>query len=125
MRYVQLGVVPAKRHVQFRDGDGALLTAIMVLAHFATRYAGDAGVYLLSAISGIADVDAITLSMARLGGGELSLEVATRAILIVVAVNTLSKAALGWLTGGAAFGVRMTVVGLAALLAGAASLAFF
>jgi len=104
---------------------GALLTAIMILAHFATQYAGDAGVYLLSAFSGIADVDAITLSMARLGGGELSLDVATRAILIVVAVNTLSKAALGWLTGGAAFGARMAVVGLAALLAGAASLALF
>lgn len=26
MRYVRLGEIPAKRHVQFRDGDGALLT---------------------------------------------------------------------------------------------------
>ncbi|MEZ5899777.1 MAG: MgtC/SapB family protein [Hyphomicrobiaceae bacterium] len=97
---------------------GAFLTVLMVLVHFVTKYAGDAGVYLLSAISGVADVDAITLSMARLGGTSLDLNVAARAVLIVVAVNTLSKAALGWITGGAAFGVRMAVVGLTAIAAG-------
>jgi len=97
---------------------GALLTGIMVLSQVATRYAGNSGIYLLSAVSGLGDVDAITLSMARLGGGQLDLDVTTRAVLAVVAANTLSKAVVGGLTGGAGFGARMAAIGMAALVAG-------
>ena len=102
---------------------GALLTVISVLAKAVTVYAGDIGVYALAAISGIADVDAITLSMAQLGGaGSLGLEVAARAIAIVVAVNTVSKTVMGWIAGGSEVGWRLAIASGLAILAGALGL---
>ena len=97
---------------------GALLTVIGIVAHIATRFAGSAGAYLLAAISGIADVDAITLSMTRLAEEGLDGGVVARAILIAAAVNTISKVVIGWMAGGAALGRWMTVVSIAAILAG-------
>jgi uncharacterized membrane protein (DUF4010 family) len=46
----------------------ALIAIIMLLAKVLSSMSSSQGVYLLAAISGIADVDAITLSMARLAG---------------------------------------------------------
>lgn len=90
---------------------GALLTVITVLAKVVTYVAGDVGAYALAAISGIADVDAITLSMAQLTPETIRLDVAAWAIVIAVAVNTASKTAMGWFAGGRAFGVRMAAAG--------------
>lgn len=99
---------------------GALLMLISLLAKAATTYAGSGGVYALAAVSGIADVDAITLSMARLGGSATTLDVAALAIALAVAVNTISKAILGAVAGGADVGMRLLAASAAALLAGIA-----
>ena len=85
-----------------------------------TQVAGDKGAYALAAVSGIADVDAITLSMSRLAGNEISADTAAAAIAIAAGVNTISKAALGWMIGGSAIGSRLII---AALLAVAAAFA--
>jgi uncharacterized membrane protein (DUF4010 family) len=97
---------------------GALLSLIMVLSKIATSAAGSAGAYWLAALSGLADVDAISLSMVRLGRFEIGPEAAARAVLLAVAVNTASKAALGWIAGGAAMGLRLALVSGLALAAG-------
>jgi uncharacterized membrane protein (DUF4010 family) len=55
---------------------------------------GDEGIYLLSLISGLMDVDAITLSLARMAMNEISPVVATLGIMISVITNTLVKAGL-------------------------------
>jgi uncharacterized membrane protein (DUF4010 family) len=99
-----------------------LLTAISALTKIATAYAGDAGAYVLAAVSGIADVDAITLSMARPDGGASSPLVATIAILIAVAVNTISKVFMAWGIGGSAIGWRLGAVSALAISAGAAGI---
>ncbi len=96
---------------------GALLSAVMVLARLAMNVAGDVGAYALSALSGVADVDAIALSMARLARSELGYEAATRAILLALAANTAAKAALGWFMGGAALGWRLAAASALALAA--------
>jgi uncharacterized membrane protein (DUF4010 family) len=97
---------------------GALLTVVTVLAKMASVYAGAAGVYMLALVSGIIDVDAVTLSMSRLGVATVGLDVAARAILLVVAVNTVSKTFLGWFAGGGETGRRLAVASAAALAAG-------
>lgn len=102
---------------------GALLTVIGVVAHVATRYAGSAGAYLLAAISGIADVDAITLSMARLAGEGLTPSAAALGVLIAATVNTISKTIIGWMAGGTGFGKWMAALSAIAILAGAAAFA--
>ncbi len=102
---------------------GALLTVIGMVAHIATRFAGSTGAYLLAALSGIADVDAITLSLARLAGEGLDERVAGLAVLIATTVNTASKALIGWVTGGARFGQWMALLATVAIAAGAAAYA--
>jgi uncharacterized membrane protein (DUF4010 family) len=82
---------------------GLLLALIMLGTHAARAWLGEPGIYLLAAISGIADVDAITLSMSRLGLGEVSIHSAAIAVLMATVVNTLTKGALvsiiaGWST---------------------------
>ena len=102
---------------------GALLTVVGVVAHVATKFAGSAGAYLLATLSGIADVDAITLSMARLAGEGFDMTVAAVAILIAAAVNTISKTAIGWMAGGTGFGARMALVSALAIVGGLAAYA--
>lgn len=103
-------------------GFGALLTAIVIVGKVAAHWGGGLGVLALAAFSGLADVDAITLSMARLARTELTPALAARAVLVAVGVNTITKACLAWMTGGAALG-RLVLIGVAtALAAGAAGL---
>ncbi|WP_287884672.1 MULTISPECIES: MgtC/SapB family protein [Paracoccus] len=89
------------------------IAAVLLAAEILRRQYGDVGVLIIAAISGIADVDAVSISMARLGGGDLAVPVAAQAILIAVAVNTVSKAVLAGLVGGRRIGI--TVAGLSAL----------
>ena len=72
---------------------GLLYAAILVIANAARMYLGDTGIYLSSIASGLADVDAITLSMAELSkeSGGLELRTASRAIVLAVTSNTLVK----------------------------------
>jgi uncharacterized membrane protein (DUF4010 family) len=70
---------------------GLLLVAVMLAAKWFQQGFGDAGLYAVAAISGITDVDAITLSVARLARGELETAVAVQSIVIAACVNTLVK----------------------------------
>jgi uncharacterized membrane protein (DUF4010 family) len=86
---------------------GLMLTAITAATKLLTHIGSGQGVYVLALFSGIADVDAMTLSMSRQASDPASVTLAANAILIVVAANTVAKAVIGWATGGADFGKRM------------------
>jgi uncharacterized membrane protein (DUF4010 family) len=73
---------------------GLLLAIIILASHAARAWLGEAGIYLLAAVSGLADVDAITLSMSRLALGEISIRSGAIAVLAATMVNTLTKATL-------------------------------
>jgi len=94
---------------------GALLAVIMALANGIAVWAGAIGAYALAAVSGILDVDAISMSMARLAPHSLSATSAATAILIAVGVNSISKVGLGISAGGLRFG-RLLGPALAATL---------
>lgn len=102
---------------------GALLAAVMVLSRIVTKSAGSAGVDLLAVLSGLADVDAISLSMARHGVGEIGMAAAAVAVMLAIASNTVVKVGIAWAMGGTAMGWRLAVSSLLALGAGAAALA--
>lgn len=102
----------------------ALIIGVITLAAEAVqRTVGDAGVLVVAAVSGVADVDAITISMANLGGNQVALNTAVLAIALAVGVNTLSKVAMATYVGGARIG-RDVGIGsvLALVVAGAAML---
>lgn len=93
-----------------------LLAGIMLLAKLFAG--GPSGLYALAGVSGLLDVDPITLSMARLAGGGVAVPVAAATILIAAASNGLAKAVLAALFGGLALGLRLGIVALVAFGAG-------
>ena len=97
----------------------ALLALILLLIEAAQRGLGDAGVYLVALVSGLADVDAITLSLARSSHTELDNQVAVRGILLAALSNSLVKAFLVALIGGRQLALLTLPVMAAGLLAGA------
>jgi uncharacterized membrane protein (DUF4010 family) len=80
---------------------GAIFTAILCVAKAAQSYFGSTGVYVSSAFAGLADVDAIAFSMAKLSQGEgaIPLPVAARAVVMAAASNTLLKGSIIFIFG--------------------------
>lgn len=70
---------------------GVVLAVIMLLSHALSDWFGDAGVLMLSAVSGITDVDAISLALGRQSVLHLSVTTAALGILIAASVNTIVK----------------------------------
>jgi uncharacterized membrane protein (DUF4010 family) len=99
---------------------GLLLAVIMVLARAAMATMGAHGLYGLAAISGLVDVDAITLSAASMfTQGQTALASAAVAILIAAVVNTIVKPTLVMVISGRRIAWRVWLPLLAALGAGA------
>lgn len=73
---------------------GLLLALILLLSRPLTDWFGDSGVYVLAVVSGLMDVDAITLSLAKMSQGEIAPQVAASGILIASVSNTLVKGAI-------------------------------
>ena len=72
---------------------GILYAIIVFLARFMSEVAGDSGVYVVSVLSGLTDVDAITLSMSQLSKQDpTKLNQATIAITLAAFSNTIMKA---------------------------------
>jgi uncharacterized membrane protein (DUF4010 family) len=87
------------RAVQF----ALLFAVVLFVSKAAHHYFGSAGVYAASALAGLADVDAITVSMARLAhDGVLVHSTANASILLASAINTLVKGGIAAVIGGRA-----------------------
>ncbi|WP_322981649.1 MgtC/SapB family protein [Pseudomonas sp. C11] len=100
----------------------ALLLLILSLVEAAQHGVGDAGVYLVALLSGLADVDAITLSLARSASGELDPQVAVRGIFLAALSNSLVKGGLIALIGGRHLAIRTLPIMALGLLIGASTL---
>ncbi len=99
----------------------ALFTAVLLVARAAQHFYQDAGTYLASFLSGLADVDAITLSLSRLHArGELAPKTALSAIGLAAATNTTSKAALASILGGRRLGLLVGASLAASIVTGLA-----
>ena len=77
-------------------------------------YLSSKGIYLVSFLSGLADVDALTVSLSQLSKGSLSLEIAKRGILIAALTNVAVKGGIAYWFGGKQFG--RAVLGFFAVL---------
>ena len=97
----------------------ALFFAVILLVVAAVRkYLPPSGVYLVAGLAGLTDVDAITLSMARMargGGGE---ELAARAVTIAAVSNTLIKGGMVVALGSRDLSRRVAPAALVILVAG-------
>lgn len=95
---------------------GLLLALVMLLGKLLQNWFGDAGVLALAAASGVADVDSITLSLARMSEDDLGLPIAVTGIVIAAVVNSLVKGGMAMSVGGREIGqqVGLPLLGAAA-----------
>jgi len=78
---------------------GLLFAAVLLAVKLAEQYLPAQSLYVLAAIAGMTDVDAITLSMAELGRQGSAPTLVAGAIIIATLSNTLIKCGLVLLTG--------------------------
>ncbi|RBW50184.1 MgtC/SapB family protein [Marinobacter sp. F3R11] len=97
---------------------GALLTAVLLLGDFLENWLGDTGIYVLAATSGIADVDAITLSLSRMSNTGLAMDTAVMGIVIAATANNLVKSGMAWVIGNQKTGLYVAGPMLLSLGAG-------
>jgi len=96
---------------------GAILTVISLAAAWLKEAVGDWGLFALAAASGVTDVDAITLSVARM---DVELFTGSIAIALAATVNSQVKGLMAISVGGWRFGWRLWSV---LTLAGAVAIA--
>jgi uncharacterized membrane protein (DUF4010 family) len=91
---------------------GAVLAVVMLAAGIARSVYGDSGLLAVAAISGLADVDALTLSVAGMGPATAA---GVLAVLVTIGVNSIAKSAYAWVAGGARLGLMLLGLNLAAM----------
>lgn len=97
---------------------GLLLAVILVLSEAMKEWFGNQGVYILSVVSGLMDVDAITLSLSRSSHSGLEAEAAVMGIVLACAANTLFKGLLFAFIAGFRKNMHVPVFMLAAMVPG-------
>jgi uncharacterized membrane protein (DUF4010 family) len=81
----------------------ALFAVVLFVATAAHHYFGSAGAYIASGLAGLTDVDAITVTMARLARDNvMAPSTAGASILLACAANTLVKGGIAFVAGGPA-----------------------
>mgnify|MGYP002780426318 FL=1 len=100
-----------------------LLAVVGLVSRMAAERFGGAGAIAVAALTGLADVDAVTLTVPALVPAQLSPALGALAVAVAVGANGLAKAAYGLALGTRGFGLRFGVGTLAGLAAGGLMLA--
>jgi len=102
----------------------AFYASILLVSAWLSDEVGERGVYALAAISGLTDVDAITLSSLRLLATEaLNLSAAMTTIGVAVGANLVLKSMIVFIVGGRAIGRDIAIAFLPSFAALAGGLA--
>jgi uncharacterized membrane protein (DUF4010 family) len=97
---------------------GGLYGIVLLVTAALQDVAGTAGLFVVAFVSGLTDVDAITLSSIRLFGiGKVGADAAATAILVAALANLAFKLGLVWFIGGRAL-FRPVAVGFGLIAAG-------
>lgn len=100
-------------------GFALLLAAIVLAGRLLGENLGEAGAIVGALALGLADVDAVTVSMSRLTPEPLSFNAAALAILAAVVSNNVSKTAIGAVAGRGSFAVQIAAMTALCFAAGA------
>jgi uncharacterized membrane protein (DUF4010 family) len=95
----------------------AVLAVVVVAAKFVSTMMGESGLLALGAISGLADVDPITLSMAKSAGTSVPLAEAAAVILTAAGANLAAKCTLAVYFGGFRFAQPLIATAVVATMA--------
>lgn len=103
---------------------GLFFALILFLVKFSESVIGNKGLYMTSVLSGVLDVDAITVSVSTLAKTEIAKLSATYAIIIATMVNTVAKGMIVLALGNRKVAIKILVVFALMLVAGGISLIF-
>ena len=105
-------------------GFSVFLAFMAVLVPAAKQWLGSSGIYMLSTVSGLADVDAILISLGRLHKNEdLSIVTTSIALGLATLANMSTKIVIAWTTGGAQVAKPVAISYFLALAGGAVAFA--
>ncbi|MGO7164395.1 DUF4010 domain-containing protein, partial [Rhizobium johnstonii] len=99
-----------------------VLAAVTVLTRMTLIVFGTQSLIALAFITGLGDLDAITLAVAKLSSIQVPADAAARAIAVAAFANLLAKAVLAASVGSIAYAVRFAIAGTVATFAGIAGL---
>ncbi len=97
----------------------AFFAAVLCVVAVVNRNAPSSGIYIVAALAGLTDVDAIALSMARAAKGGSDPDLAVRAITTAAVANTLTKCAIVGVLAAPRLRVQVIVATLGILACGA------
>ena len=80
-------------------GFGGIYVAIIFAVFYGNKFFGDSGLYYSALIAGLADTDAITISMAKFGSLEEKLTLATNVIITATISNMIVKFEITYFKG--------------------------
>lgn len=100
----------------------AFMAVVLVAGKLLQQAYGGAGVMVLAAISGIADVDAITISIARMSPADMAPNSAALTIGLAVGVNGVAKVAMAAYAGGWRCALPFGLISFLAMAAGGAAI---
>ncbi|MCO8246552.1 MULTISPECIES: MgtC/SapB family protein [unclassified Haladaptatus] len=90
---------------------GVFFALVLVASAALSAEFGAVGVYSIAIVSGLVDINAITISLSNLSrSGDISTATATGGIVLAASVNTAVKIAVVWLFGTRALGRTVVVV---------------
>lgn len=92
-------------------GFGLLYAGITFFAAFLLNQVSEASIQIVGAVSGLNDVDAITLATANLVRDGLDPTIGAKTVMLAVSVNTITKAGLAWVIGNSPYR-RFVTIGL-------------
>jgi uncharacterized membrane protein (DUF4010 family) len=101
---------------------GLLFAVVLLVVKLTERYAPVEGLYVVAAVAGLTDVDAITLSMAEFARDSADLGTAAAAIAIAALSNTLVKCGMVVALGSRPLRQRLTLATAAILAVGLAAI---
>jgi uncharacterized membrane protein (DUF4010 family) len=102
---------------------GVIYIVVLIVSKAAQVYVGKAGVYASAVLAGVADVDAITLSLSELHLEGMPANVTAMGITLAAVTNTVVKIGMAVIVGGWQLGKRVGLVMLIALALGGLILA--
>lgn len=98
----------------------ALFALVLLITKVAQVFLGDQGIFIASTLSGLTQLDAITLTLAQQSQTGLDMTVATKALALALGANSLFKTGLGFSLASKGFakalGISLIIAAIAALL---------
>ena len=101
-------------------GFGGIYVAILFAVFYGNQFFGESGLYFSALIAGLADTDAITISMAKFGSLEDKLALATNVIITATISNMIVKLGITYFKGSKKAGKLVMLIFGAVIIVGIA-----